>query len=83
MDQITRTPKQLGTILRRRRKELGLSQDALASRIHLRQATISALENSATDTRLGTLFDALAALDIELVVRPRTKGSAKEIEELF
>jgi HTH-type transcriptional regulator/antitoxin HipB len=83
MDQITRTPKQLGTILRRRRKEAGLSQEALASRIHLRQATISALENSATDTRLGTLFDALAALDLELVVRPRTKGSAKEIEALF
>ena len=62
MDQITRTPKQLGTILRRRRKEVGLSQEALASRIHLRQATISALENSATDTRLDTVFDALAAL---------------------
>jgi hypothetical protein len=27
MDQITRTPKQLGTILRRRRKEVGLSQE--------------------------------------------------------
>ena len=54
-----------------------------ALRIHLRQATISALENSATDTRLGTLFDALAALDLELVVRLRTKGSAKEFEDLF
>jgi HTH-type transcriptional regulator / antitoxin HipB len=83
MDQITRTPKQLGTILRRRRKEVGLSQETLASRIHLRQATISALENSATDTRLGTLFDALAALDLEVVVRPRTKGSPKDIEHLF
>jgi HTH-type transcriptional regulator/antitoxin HipB len=83
MDQISRTPKQLGTILRRRRKEVGLSQEALASRIHLRQATISALENSATDTRLGTLFDALGALDLELVVRLRTKGSDKEFEELF
>jgi HTH-type transcriptional regulator/antitoxin HipB len=83
MNQITRTPKQLGAILRRRRKEAGLSQEALASRIHLRQATISALENSATDTRLGTLFDALAALDLEIVVRPRTKGSPKDIEHLF
>lgn len=83
MDQITRTPKQLGTILRRRRKEIGLSQEALASRIHSRQATISALENSTTDTRLDTVFEALAALDLELLVRPRTKGSAKEIEGLF
>ena len=83
MDQITRTPKQLGAILRRRRKEIGLSQVVLASRIHLRQATISALENSSTDARLDTLFDALAGLDLELVVRLRTKGSAREIEGLF
>jgi len=83
MDQITRTPKQLGMVLQRFRKAAGFSQEALAVRIHLRQATISALENSATNTRLGTLFDTLAALDLELVVRPRTKGSTKEIEEIF
>jgi len=83
MEQITRTPKQLGTLLRRRRREIGLSQEALASRIHLRQATVSALETSAVDTRLGTLFETLAALDLELVVRPRTKGSPQELEALF
>lgn len=83
MEQITRTPKQLGTLLRRRRRQIGLSQEALASRIHLRQATVSALETSAADTRLATLFDTLAALDLELVVRPRTKGSVQELEALF
>jgi HTH-type transcriptional regulator/antitoxin HipB len=84
MEQITRTPKQLGTLLRRRRRrELGLTQEALASRIHLRQATVSALENSSADSRLATLFGTLSALDLELLVRPRSKGSAREIEELF
>jgi HTH-type transcriptional regulator/antitoxin HipB len=83
MEQITRTPKQLATLLRRRRREIGLSQEALASRIHLRQATVSATETSAADTRLGTLFEMLAALELELVVRPRTKGSPRELEELF
>jgi len=83
MDQITRTPKQLGTVLQRYRKAAGISQETIAARIHLRQATISALENSATNARLGTLFDILAALDLELVVRPRTKGSTKEIEGIF
>jgi len=83
MEHITRTPRQLGTLLRRRRRELGLTQEALASRIHLRQATLSALENSAADSRLATLFDTLAALDLELLVRPRSKGSAREVEELF
>jgi HTH-type transcriptional regulator/antitoxin HipB len=83
MDQITRTPKQLGTVLQRFRKASGLTQGALAARIRLRQATISALENSATNARLGTLFDTLAALNLELVVRPRTKGSTKDIEGIF
>jgi hypothetical protein len=32
---------------------------------------------------LGTLLDLTAALDLELVLRPRTKGSASEIEEIF
>jgi HTH-type transcriptional regulator / antitoxin HipB len=83
MDQITRTPKQLGSVLQRCRKAAGLSQEALAARIHLRQATVSALENCATDARLNTLFCMLATLDLELVVRPRTKGSTKEIGEIF
>ena len=83
MEQITRTPRQLGTLLRRRRRELGLTQEEVASRIHLRQATVSALENSAADSRLATLFEALSALDLELLVRPRSKGSAREVEELF
>lgn len=83
MDQITRTPKQLGTVLQRYRKATGLTQEALAARIRLRQATISALENSATNARLGTLFDTLAALNLELVVRPRSKGSTKDIEGIY
>ena len=83
MYQVTRTPKQLGTVLQRYRKAAGLTQESLAARIRLRQATISALENSATNARLGTLFDTLAALNLELVVRPRSKGSTKDIEGIF
>lgn len=83
MEQITRTPEQLVAVLRRFRKKRGLSQEALGRQIHMRQATISAIENSATDMRLGTLLDTLAALDLELVVRPRSKGTAQEIEEVF
>jgi len=83
MDQIARTPKKLGEIFRRRRKELGFSQEVLGSRVNLRQSTISTLESSTADTKLATLFDSLAALDLEVVIRPRTKGSAKDIEALF
>ncbi|MPZ46294.1 MAG: helix-turn-helix domain-containing protein [Betaproteobacteria bacterium] len=83
MDQIARTPQQLGAVIRRKRKQLSLSQDELGTRIHLRQATISKLEAGEPATRLQTLIDALAALDLEIVIRPRTRGSTAQIEDLF
>ena len=83
MDQITRTPQHLGAAIRRQRKRAGLSQTDLGTRIGLRQATISHLEAGEAGTRVQTLLAALAALDLELVVRPRTKGSATEIEDMF
>ena len=83
MDQITRTGTQLGAALRRRRKQAGLSQEALGERINLRQATISHLERGDTGTKLGTLLNVMAALDLEMVVRPRTKGRAADIENIF
>lgn len=83
MDQIARTSTQLGAALRRQRKSLGLSQAQLGQRINLRQATVSALEGGEVDTKLTTLLDALAALDLELIVRPRSTGSAADIEALF
>ncbi len=83
MDQIARTPQQIGAIVRRQRKKLGLTQDDLGTRIHLRQATISKVESGEPATRLQTLLNTLSALDLEIVIRPRTRGSANEIEDLF
>ncbi len=82
-EQIARSEKQLGAILRRLRKQKSLSQTELGAKIHLRQATISKLEDGAAATQLQTLMAMLAALDLELVVRPRSKGSSDEIEDLF
>ncbi len=82
-DQIARTPKQLGAIIRRQRRKLGQTQKDLGARIKHRQATISKAEAGESGTRVGTLLDALAALNLELVVRPRTKSSPKDIEVLF
>ena len=83
MDQISRTPKQIGAALRRRRRALKLTQTDLADRTSLRQATISGLERGEPGTQLRTLLDAMAALDLEFVIRPRSKASAQEIEDLF
>ena len=83
MDQIIRTGRQLGAALRRRRKQIGLSQEALAEKVSLRQATISRLESGDTGTKLGTLLDVVAALSLEIVARPRSKSSPSDIESIF
>ena len=82
MEKVARTPKQLGNLLRERRTELQLTQKELDSRVGLRQSTVSALETSAA-VRTATLLSVLAALDLEIIVRPRTKTSAQDIEALF
>jgi HTH-type transcriptional regulator/antitoxin HipB len=82
-DQIARTPKQIGDAVRRRRRSQGLKQKDLGDKTNLRQATISGLEAGEPGTQLRTLFDVLTALDMELVIRPRTKASTDNIEELF
>ncbi len=82
-EQIARSEKQLGAVLRRARKNAGLSQAQLGEKISLRQATISKLEDGASATQLRTALAALAALDLELVVRPRSKAAAPDIEDIF
>jgi HTH-type transcriptional regulator / antitoxin HipB len=82
MDTVARTPVQIGNLIRERRRQLGLTQEQAAEKIGVRQHTISDLEKSAA-VRTTTLLAALAALELELVIRPRTKSSAKDIEALF
>ena len=82
METIARTPLQLGNSIRQRRRQLGLTQDRLAAKIGMRQRTVSDLESSAA-ARVDTVLRTLAALDLELVIRPRTKGSHRDIERLF
>ena len=81
--QIARTEKQLGAILRRARKQAGMTQSGLGKNIHLRQGTVSRLEAGEPAIQLRTLMEALAALDLELVVRARSKASPADIENIF
>jgi HTH-type transcriptional regulator/antitoxin HipB len=83
VDAIVRTAGALGAALRRQRRRLHLSQGQLGERINLRQATISALEAGTADTRLSTLMDAMAALGLEIVVRPRSAATEDDVEALF
>jgi len=83
MDQLARTPKQMGAVIQRHRRRLNLTQKEVGARIKHRQATLSRLEAGEPGTSLGTLLDVLAALNLEIVVRPRSKGSPEDIEALF
>jgi HTH-type transcriptional regulator/antitoxin HipB len=82
-EQIARSERQLGAILRRIRKQADLTQSELGDQTHLRQGTLSRLEAGEPAIQIRTLMAALSALNLELVVRPRSKGSATDIEDLF
>ncbi len=83
MKQTARTTKQLGAIIRRERRRLGLTQTQLGAKIGLRQATISKLEAGEPATQLRTFLDTLAALGLEVLIDKRGKTSVDEIERLF
>lgn len=75
MQDLARTPKQIGTLIRRTRKRLGMSQRALGERVGLRQETISMIETGNPATRLDTMLAMLAALDLEFQITTRSRGS--------
>jgi len=83
MEQIARTPKQIGEAFRRQRRRLKISQTDLAQKTNLRQATISTVEGGEPGTQLRTLLDIMSALDLEFLIRPRTKAAPHDIEEIF
>ncbi|ALJ82890.1 helix-turn-helix domain-containing protein [Ketogulonicigenium vulgare] len=83
MDHIIRSPKDIGHVLRQARKAGGLSQADLAAKAGLWQRTVSTLETGAADARLETLFDLLAALDLELQVVPRSRTDPDSFADLF
>jgi HTH-type transcriptional regulator/antitoxin HipB len=83
MRRIARTAAQIGAVVHRERRARGLTQAQLGTKIGRRQATISKLEKGEPATQLSTLFDVLAALNLELVIGDRTKVSKTAIENLF
>lgn len=83
MGRLARSPKQIGSALRRYRRAQKKSQSELGKRAGVRQGTISLVENGSEGVKLSTVMDILRALDLELVIQERTKGSPQDIEEMF
>lgn len=83
MTPIARTEKQIGAALRRYRKLAGLTQAELATRMQARQGTVSRLESGAPAMQIHTLIEAMTALNLELVIQPRSTGSEIVIEDFL
>lgn len=83
MQQIARTPKQIGEAIRRRREQAGHSQLELGRMAGLRQATISQIENGNQATRVETLCLTLSALGLEFVITDRSQGSQGDLGDWF
>ncbi|WP_323010825.1 helix-turn-helix domain-containing protein [Paracoccus sp. (in: a-proteobacteria)] len=83
MDQIARTTKDVGNVLRNARKARKLTQADLARRAGVWQRTISNIETSASGAKLDTIFDLLAALDLEIHIVPRSKMKPGDLEDIF
>ncbi|WP_306027951.1 helix-turn-helix domain-containing protein [Stappia sp. MMSF_3263] len=80
MTDLARSPKQIGSVLRRARKKRGMSQADLGSRAGLRQGTVSLIENGNPGVRIETLLAVLAALDLEFRIEPRGAGGASDAD---
>lgn len=79
-----RTASAIGAAIRSRRRELKLDQSRLARRIGATRQWLIAIEKGKDTAELGMVLRALAALDLELDVRPthaRTDASL-DIEPL-
>jgi HTH-type transcriptional regulator/antitoxin HipB len=71
-EQVIRAPAQLGVLLKGVRRQQGLSQQDVALKVGgTSQARLSQLELQPGRLTVERLLLILAALDLELVVRPR------------
>ncbi len=72
MDYTAYTPRQLGQTLRGQRKSQQLTQIDAAKVVGLLPKTVSKLELATETATIESLFKLLSALQLELVVRPRS-----------
>ena len=74
MSQYTvRTPEQLPGLLKAFRKQVGLTQGQLATRLGITQQTLSALERNAHKVSADRLLQLLAILGVEMVLQSRNQ----------
>lgn len=71
----------LGRALRDARRRMGLTQAQLAEQAGTAQATVSNVERGVSAISVDTLFRLLAALELELALRPRVSRDLPSVWE--
>ena len=77
MDYPIKTPTQLGAVLKGYRRERKITQAALGAKVGPPQNAVSEIEASPDRSSLARVFKLLAALDLDLVVRPRQPATKR------
>lgn len=77
MDYLIKTPDQLGSVLKGFRRDRDLTQAQVGGLVGLPQNAISEIEADPGRTSVSRVFKLLAALDLDLVVRPRQRTGKK------
>jgi len=72
MDYTIHTPGQLGQVLRGQRMAQGLTQRATGAPVGLLPKTVGRLESAPERSTVESLFKLLSALNLELVIRPKS-----------
>ena len=72
------SPETLGKVLRRHRKDLGLTQSEVGKKFNIPQKTVSNIESGLPGIHIGTLFRLLSALSLEMQLESRNKQSTNE-----
>jgi len=70
-----KTMKQIGLALRAIRKEKGITQKVVSSKVKLLPKTISALESGSPGSTIESLMKYIAALDCDIIIKPRRNDS--------
>lgn len=81
MDSLVLTNRQLALALKARRKSLGLTQVAAASRVGLLPKTVSAMESRPERASVESLFKYLSALNIEVYLHRKEETPRGEAGE--
>jgi len=69
----------IGALIKSIRKQLGMSQKALANRAGVPQSTVSRIEQGKGDASLSTLHKILGAISSDLVIAPLLQDSIDAI----